>query len=197
MRKTEIPDAGFTLVEMLVSLTLLAMMSIYALQSFRTLGQMDNFNKRLQQQNEVGAVLNHLTAEISDARVTFANAGTNQQKLLFTSTGASLSYVTMSNGDREFGGLYLVTLSLSDLGLLQSMRQLLRDDGSGYSETVTLLSGVKNLAFAFTDQTSGENGLHQWLNKDHLPSTVEVNIGFAPADLRNWPGLTLRTKLGS
>ena len=197
MKTFERNDIGFTLIEMLVSLALLAMMSIYALQSFRTLNQMDLIGRRMQGQNEVNAVVHHLATELSGARIAFADAGTAQQRLLFSSSGKSLNYVTASNGDRETGGLYLVTLSVDATGSLISNRQLLRSDGSGPSEAVTLLSDVKSLTFSFDETKPADEVLHEWIGKDHLPAAAEIKVGFEIQDQRHWPGLTVRMMLGT
>jgi len=190
-------EAGFTLIEMLVSLALLSLMATYALQSFQILNQMEAVGKSVQEQSEVNAVVHHLNEELSGTRIAFANIGTAQQKLLFSSDGKTLSYVSASNGDREIGGLYFVTLSLDETGILRSNRVLLRSGKEGPAETIILLRGVKSLAFSFGERQLAEKSVHEWQGKDHLPDTTEITISFDRQDQRRWPGLVSRLRLGS
>ena len=197
MKYRENVEAGFTLIEMLVSLALFSLMAIYALQSFQILNQMNAIGKRVQEQNEVNAVVHHLNEELSDTRIAFAKAGTAQQKLLFSSNGKTLSYVSASDGDREIGGFYLVTLSLDETGALRSNRMLLRSGDKGTAESIILLRGIKSLTFTFSERQSTEKNLPDWQGKDHLPDTTEITVGFDRQDQRRWPGLVTRLMLGT
>ena len=200
MRRGRNLDAGaegFTLVETLVSLSLLALLAVYVLQSFQVMKQMDAMGERIQAQNEVEAATHMLKEEISAARVVFSDVGTPQQKLLFSGAEHSLTYVAASNGSREIGGLYLVHVFLNGDGALAMTRQLIRADNSVPIEAVTLIRGVQSLKFKYFARDDAAETLLSWQEREMLPASIETQVTFTPGDVRHWPETIAQTLLNN
>ena len=98
-------DDGFTLVELLVSLALLSLMAIYALNAFSSLRDINRVEDRVDAQMEVEAVARHLRETIADVRPIFVRDSNNAPKLLFRGSPGVLEFVSASNGGLETGGL--------------------------------------------------------------------------------------------
>lgn len=183
-------DDGFTLVELLVSLALLSLMTIYSLNALASLRDMNRAVDRVGGQMEVEAVARHLRDAIADVRPVFAMDGNNAPQLLFKGSHGTLEFVTASNGDRETGGLYLLRYSLDADGTLLAERRILRDKTTGAANKVVLLRGVKEITFRYW-APGGSNIQNEssdsWERQDILPSAIEVEVGFEDADFRTWP----------
>ena len=185
-------NAGFTLVELLVSLALLSLMAIYALHAFGTLRIMNRVESELNAQMEVDAVARLLRKELADARAAFQQTGNQQAKLYFVGRPSFLAYVTSSNGERETGGLYLVTLSLDETGSLTAKRQLLGATPNTHIDQVMLLRGVSSLNFQYAGAANPKEWKQDWQVEDQLPAAVNVMIAFPKADKRQWADLIIR-----
>lgn len=190
MRSTGRNDAGFTLVEMLVSLALLSLMTVYAVSALSSLRDFNRVADRVGAQAEVEAVVRHFHDTIGDVRPIFVMDESNSPQFLFSGSPNSLEFVSASNGARETGGLYLVRYSVDKEGTLMVERRLLREQKSGEPNMVKLLSGVRSLKFRYYISGS-ENAVDRWDRKDVLPSNVSVVVTFESDDDRKWPPFQL------
>lgn len=183
MTPSQSHDDGFTLVELLVSLALLSLMTIYALNAFFSLRDINRVVDRIGSQMEVEAVARHFRETISDVRPVFVMDENNAPKFLFKGSPDALEFVSASNGERETGGLYLVRYGVDAEGTLLAERRLLRNGQSIETNQVVLLQDVVGLSFKYL--VSGD-ALDTWRQKDSLPSAIEVNITFNSRNPRNW-----------
>ena len=177
-------DDGFTLVELLVSLELLSLMTIYALNAFTSLRDINRVVDRIGSQMEVEAVARHFRETMADVRPIFVMDENNAPKFLFRGSPDILEFVNASNGERETGGLYLVRYSVDAEGTLLAERQILRDRQDTETNKIVLLRDVERIVFKYLD---ADNTLNTWQQKDSLPSEIEVNVTFNSSNLRKWP----------
>lgn len=183
-------DEGFTLVELLVSLALLSLMTIYALNAFTSLRDMNRVVDRIGSQVEVEAVARHFRDAIADARPVFTMDGNNTPQFLFKGARNVLEFVAASNGEREAGGLYLVRYSLDAGGTLVAERRILWDKMTIAANKVVLLRGVKDISFRYWAPGGPGNqneSVDSWERKDTLPLAIEVEVSFEDAGSRTWP----------
>lgn len=183
-------EDGFTLVELLVSLALLALMITYALTAFSTLRQLNRIAGYAAAQDEVDSALRHLRQDIGDARVLFETQTDGSQILIFDGDEGHLRYIASSDGTRETGGLYQVYLFRNEQSELIAERQLVHAAPEGPLTSVVLLRGIASLEFAYAEAArSGSNIVWQnkWTSRNALPASVRMTIGFAPDDRRRWP----------
>jgi general secretion pathway protein J len=187
--KVQAQEDGFTLVELLISLALLSLMAIYAIQTFTTLRTMNRIESDMASQMEVDAVARLLRRELGDARAVFQQQGTANEKLYFIGTENSLAYVTESNGEREVGGLYNVALSLDNSGTLTAKRQLLGLKPYYHANEVVLLRGVSKLSFSYVGDSAISS---DWQATNQLPKAIGTHIEFQEGDKRRWSDILVR-----
>ena len=180
-------NEGFTLVELLVSLALLSLMAIYAIQAFSTLRNMNRVEAEMAAQMEVDAVARHLRGELEETSAVFLPDGSAKPKLLFVGKSTTLTYIATSNGEREVGGLYLVNLALDADGTLKSSRQLIQVKISEHVIEVVLLRGIQSIQFTYFDNGPPQQAMPEWSAGTQLPKTIEISVTFAERDKRHWP----------
>lgn len=178
MSKSVTGDQGFTLVELLVSLALLSLMTIYTVNAFTSLRDMSRVAENMPQEQEIDAALRHIRGAIADARPYFLPDGQGGQKLLFEGSSTILTFVTASTGERERGGLYAVTLSLAETGELTEHRRLLGNPANGDGTRTVLLRGIEGLSFHYfgADVDSNAQGGGTWLAPNRLPAAIKVRM---------------------
>lgn len=183
---------GFTLVELLVSLALLSVMAIYAIQAFSTLRNMSRVEAEVAAQMEVDAVAKHLRGELEQTSAEFLPDASAVPKLLFSGKPTKLEYVVTSNGEREVGGLYVVNLTLDKEGTLLSRRQLIQSKISEHVNEVVLLRGVKTVQYTFYDNSIPRQAMAEWTSDNQLPVAIQIDVIFADKDKRSWPQTLVR-----
>ncbi len=183
-------EDGFTLVELLVSLALLALMVTYAVSSISTLRQLNRISGMAAAQDEVDAVQRYLRQDIGDLRVMFETGQNGDQTLIFDGAMQSLTFIGGSDGTRETGGLYQVRIYLNDTGSLIAERQLQQTQPVGPVNSVVLLREVSALRFTYAGPP-GHGGMTTWLENwpkgNVLPDAVRIEVQFKPEDSRRWP----------
>jgi general secretion pathway protein J len=187
--KVQAQEDGFTLVELLISLALLSLMAIYAIQTFTTLRTMNRIESDMASQMEVDAVARLLRRELSDARAVFQQQGTANEQLYFIGAENTLAYVTESNGEREAGGLYYVAISLDSTGTLTAKRQLLGIKLYDHINEVVLLRGVSKLSFSYVGDTATTP---DWQAINQLPKAIAAHVEFQGGDKRRWSDILVR-----
>jgi general secretion pathway protein J len=201
MKKHVIPipddtgEAGFTLVELLVSLALMALMSAYAVASLRTFSAMERVSKTFEQQAEVYAAQRNLRQLIGDARLVYRTDDNGLPKALFDGKSDAIRVLSTLNDRLERGGLYVLDFTFDEENhRLQLKSQLFRPNGEYNLRSVPILEGVESLTWRYcgipcseTDPTRWPNN---WIPVDRLPSRVALELQFTDRR-RMWPILRL------
>jgi prepilin-type N-terminal cleavage/methylation domain-containing protein len=163
-------EYGFTLLEMLVSLTVLAVMAGYAVNVIGRFADMRRIETATQQRQVLVTARRHLRDTIGGARVRFdpAEVGSTYFK-------GSVDSLTISNVLDErlvFGGLQNITYRLFEGNLAFDINGLKQNRAN------VLLSDVDQLRFTYFGQPS--SGLPKtwqdtWTSKE-LPDLVRINF---------------------
>ncbi len=180
-------EAGFTLVEMLVSLALISLMAIYALRSLTMMKEMDRVSVEIAAQNEVDIAARFMEEELSGVRLHLVGVTAGQPKLVFDGSPHRVEFVTVGDTRREEGGLYLVSYSVNEQHQLIARRKILSGD-SEHSTDVTLLSGIENLHITYTNKDGAVSD--QWIDQKLLPVRIVVHVSFVGQDRRAWRDAT-------
>jgi general secretion pathway protein J len=181
-------NAGFTLVEMLVSLALLAVMTVYALSALFSLRVFNRVAERVSIQSEVDASARHLREAIGGMRPVFAMGQDNEPALVFHGRSNSIEFVSASNGTRETGGLYQTRYRVDSNGALISERTIFRDGPVGAPNVVKLIGGVIGMDIKYHGKPH-DSAVDDWTPKDTLPNAVEIMLKFKSEDDRDWTPL--------
>lgn len=190
---------GFTLVELLVSLALLSLMTIYGLNALSSLNDINRAVGQTEAQMEIDAVARHLRDAIADIRPVFTTDESNAQQLLFKGSSDSLEFVGAANGEREAGGLYLLRYSVNAGHELIVERAMWRERQELTFKKVILMRGIKSIAFKYAasqENAGGEEITDLWRQTDVLPGSIEVNVEFEGNGERKWPTVLASLKNG-
>lgn len=200
-------EEGFTLVELLVAMALLALMATYALSALSYMQNFDRVTTRIERQAEVVATARHLERTFSDARLVFGGDESVSALAEFEGKTDSLELVTVLNRNLATGGLFRLhyglqqnTVSSENQGSVFAVwRQLFRpravaaDNGIEGVPTL-LMDGVQSLQFRYFGSSEPEKPpvwLDSWPKGEGLPKLVSLDVFFPQGDPRRWPRLII------
>jgi prepilin-type N-terminal cleavage/methylation domain-containing protein len=197
-------EAGFTIVELIVALCILALIATYALASFRNVHQMNELMERIEGRAAIEAVQNHLYDLLSRARpIAVMIAGQPTPVVAFMGERSRLQLAAASEGTLETGGMYAIAVEtrIRSDGLLDlvTTRRLLRST-KRQSEDLTLVEGISGLRFRYFGQGSPEERAKwhdRWTQEEVLPRLVEITVSFPSGVKQSWPRLIARPASGS
>ena len=194
--------AGFTLVELLVSLTLVGLISIALFGGFRFgTRAWEVGTQRAERLDELQVVQGFLRGRLSQALVPRHEGEDGEQRGLLVGNENSLSFTAPWLSSLNLGGLYVFDLSLvsdNDKGELLIRWAPLAGEwnaipgqDSDPAERV-LLEGVEEVVLSYYGtQRRGEDPAwyDTWEESPLLPQLVSLELGFAEESRRVWPPL--------
>jgi len=197
---------GFTLIEVLVSLSLLAFGLALTFGTLRgATGSSERAEQVAQRDERLRAVQGFLRRQVSMALpIAFEFNQENGEATLFRASSAKVEFVGNMPGYLSRGGPYLQTLSVAhgEHGLqLLFGSQLLTTEGPLKDERApeVLLDGLSDVEFSFRglDQ-DGKPGDWQssWPQETQLPPVLRLSLRFEDPR-KNWPELVVPLRLAT
>lgn len=196
-------ESGFTLVEMLVSLALTALIGVLLIQSLRATGLINRNGQRLAAQEEVQLVRGHLRRTLADA----VRRNGDGRRVTFLGQGDHLTAMIEANHEAErasriqFDLMAATSPDGTSLGLVETARLV---ESRAAERPEVLLESIAGLSLRYFGVQAQPGSAEwqprwatQWLRKDRLPSLVEVTVAFPASDSRRWPALILPLGAGS
>jgi general secretion pathway protein J len=201
--------AGFTLVELLVALTLFGFLSLALLGGLRfgtrAWEAAEQSSDRI---NNTTAVRGLLQRQLEQSEIPTPEKSDEPRQNIFLGSTSSLEFSATAPGYVGYGGLTDFKLELTeDDGLVLSWRvnRPEEDPERGYDNDLqeeterrrVLLSDVESLTMRYygrhlrDDQATWYDN---WTEDGLLPQLVEVTIVFAEGDRRSWPPLVISLK---
>ena len=193
--------SGFTLVELLVALTLFALLSVLLFGGLR-------FGTRataagtaeLEWSAEIATATTFLRNQLADVQPIDIGGSPQQPALAFDGRTDSVEFVGLPPAHLAQGGLHKFTLTVerSEAGRRQLLViwRLVRSDGTSVSlsppHRTVLLDGIAGLSFAYFGGTGGDDapGWHdEWRDEPQLPRLIRLRVAFA--DGRHAPDLVV------
>lgn len=176
-------SSGYTVLEMLVALCILALLAAYAMQSFQHMHRMEMVLDRIEQRSTLSAVEQHLRNLVSAARPAIrSRAGATI--VAFDGLESQLRLVVASDGVLERGGLLSAQIEAKprgdgflDLMTRRAVYPSITDRTSG--EELILLERIKSFRLRYFGRSGGEQtaGWHShWRDQAALPRLIEVTI---------------------
>jgi general secretion pathway protein J len=210
---------GFTLIEVLIAMTLLSVMVVLLFGSLKICAQSwEMGEKKIAEVNEMAVVYNFFQQHLSAAKP-LKNDFTEDEslqddftegesKLSFQGDAQSLQFVSVFPASAGRAGMQLFSLEVRDEGPRGSS-----NDGAEIKVTLTpffpvvegeewqkedavLIKHVSHFALSYfgPDQDTGESRWQdEWLNKDVLPRLVKIQI--EREDEIFWPDMVIELKV--
>jgi general secretion pathway protein J len=197
-------SAGFTLVELLVAVTLLALLSVVLFGGLRFgLRATETGTARLDWSAEIAAAAGFLRNEIADAQPLQKTGVDGGKVMAFDGDGGSIEFVASPPSPMAAGGWHVLHLFLErgpKGGRLVVTARLVRGENDGDTSVATvaravLLDGVSSVDIAYFgayvqgDQPAWHD---RWQDEPQLPALVRLRLGFA--DGRKAPALLIAVR---
>lgn len=191
---------GATLLELLVALSLLALLSVYAVGAIRYLQNFDRVQELIEERASLEAVRTHLRRSIETMRIAFLIQDGGSPKLAFSGGKNAVTFVSHADSRLEYGGLYLVRFGLNEdssgLRDLVTMRRAFRPhmDMAAAAENLSILNRIDALTFRYygSPQEGAKPEWHEnWPETNVLPQAIRVEVTFGAGDERVFPSLDI------
>jgi general secretion pathway protein J len=206
MRRTSararIASTGFTLVEVLVALTLLGLIVVMIGGTFRIGARAWDVSARsIDAAGQVEAVQNLLRRELAQADRLFFETPDGGMEPVFDGSGKRLRFAAPLSVGRTSAGLYALLFEASgeegsaDLALSwQAFRPDPADRAQVGRAGSALLDGIQDIRLVYfgrvTDDASPAwHG--EWRGLDNLPDLIAIDVVFPEGDRRAWPSLVV------
>lgn len=199
----ETSDAGFTLVELLVSLALLALMGVLLATAISGARGGLLSIERQASESAVHAARLHIRRVISEARP-LRRPGSAVDASIIEGTPTSMSFVSSYAPAGQWSGLYVVTLALEPNAQtgrfdLVELRTPYRPDTGGAEparpttrhKLVTDLGGVAFRYFGVPTGQEVPGWTDSWADLEKIPDLVTLEAAFPRPDRRVWTAMTV------
>lgn len=187
---------GFTLLEVLMAVTLLALLLGLAWSSLRTAIQASRSGEALIARSEQArTVQTFLRRQLSQSMpLAYERIEDAGEERRFEGDGQRIRFVAPMPGYLSRGGAHVQTLALVDARLEFTHAQLNGfdplDEDPGAAKPVVLVEGIARGRFEFRDlDETGRLGdwTDEWENHGRLPLMVRLTLDFDRDDPRRWP----------
>lgn len=198
-------QAGFTLLELLVALTLLGLVLAAIFGELRFAARAwDAADARLDRNSELLSVHSFVRQRLQQVHVMPQKREQegDDSAVVFAGNSRSMEFLSTMPANVSVGGFYEISLS-SEIGrdgrnLFISWRPF-DEDGTtivpdGPNNSRVLLRGVREVRFSYFGRTS-ESVAAQWWDiwpsRDSAPSLIRMRVSFEEGDRRSWPELVV------
>ena len=190
--------AGFTLVEILVVMSLLSLVMLALGAAMRTIAQTEQrVDLRLQRADEMRVATNFLSSTLGRISVRKSASPTQVGSSLYQFVGNpnEVAWIGVMPARFGAGGRYFFRLALERVGTDQALviRFVPWSPAAGapqwsVAESRVLLGGVLGMSLEYSEPNSGIAWQPQWREADKLPTRVRIGLRTAVGD---WPELII------
>ncbi|MEQ8344252.1 MAG: prepilin-type N-terminal cleavage/methylation domain-containing protein [Sneathiellaceae bacterium] len=205
-------EAGMTLIEVLVAITLLAMLATMIAQGARLTGRAwSTAEQRTNDVDDIETVRALLRRTITRAQPSFASADLSDLAIQFDGQPERLTLIAPRSGIEGGGEWVRQVLYVAPYEGAQGLylawqvdapqrggREI--DTGPGATDRALLLDHVESVRFGYFGPPSpGEppTWLTSWTGRQRLPTLVRIEVARDGAARRPWPALTMRTRVNT
>jgi general secretion pathway protein J len=200
MRRRADADAGFTLIEVLIGITLLAMLGTVIASGVRLGGRAWNDAERqTANSDDMVLVQNLFRRTILRARPAFVSDDPQDLTVFFTGEAGTLSLMAPQPGTQLSGPWVNQRFYVAPNGASRALFVALQREGApSAAGGIVLLDHVASVRFAyFGSPAPGEPATWQesWTGRSRLPDLVRVAILRDTPRLSAWPELVVATRV--
>lgn len=194
---------GFTLLELLIAITLLAMLSIMLLGGMRLGGRVwERSAKTIDQTDETRIARDFVRTALSGAYPLLDKSDPMHPVISLVGEDKSLSFLAPMPQALGAAGLARMSLYVEDAGdtrrLILALRPELAFADAQSPAPSVLLGKVKNAEFSyFGAEEAGKPPVWQdhWKSAITLPKLIRLRVAFAEGDTRPWPDLIVAPRI--
>lgn len=182
---------GFTLVEVVVAISILSMIVLGTLAALRTFGRtqatLEDVSERTQSLRQVSGLLRRTLVDAQAlpmaSRITFGG-------IYFYGDGQKLVWVAPFSASRHLGGMTIFGLQVQEGDLLLSMAPYVDSQPVDESNLTPLVIAeeIESFSLAYRAEPGGE-WVENWQEQPALPDSVRLTLMVAG---RHWPDLIVR-----
>lgn len=204
MRRSQ-TETGFTLVEVLIAMTLLGVMMALLFASLKISAESwEKSENKVSDISEIAATLNFFQRHLVNARPLWNDFNKEEKLFSFQGSKQSLQFVSAFPASAARAGLQLFSMELVNVDREQAIKVTLTpfypppEDEDWLKEDEILINHVESFTLAYFGREKGESDsrwVDQWLENDKLPSLVKIKI-----ELENeifWPEMIFELKMAS
>jgi general secretion pathway protein J len=200
------PEAGFTVVELLVALTLLSFLSVALFGTLRFgLTAWTRGGAHAEHSEQIAMVQDLLRRLIADAYPLFLSADPRNLRIAFDGTSGALAFLAPTPLAIGGGGRSSFVLSTQHDGarasLVLATKPELADPASAATSTKkTLLADAQAIAFSYLGRRRSDPAAQwhdAWTGETEMPALVRLQVRFAADDPRVWPELVVAPRIGA
>jgi general secretion pathway protein J len=186
MPRTELRERGFTLIELVIAMSLLGLILVSLFSGLRLASRSwDAGAVRAEKSNEMRLVQDFIRRAIAQTHPIIWQEATGQPRLSFDGKPHALAFTALLPARAGIGGIYLMKLELRDTRQGKELllrRRLYRPDGhvkEDGAETTVLVEGVAVLAFGYYGSENSNDPPRwrsEWQSAMQLPKLVRVSL---------------------
>jgi general secretion pathway protein J len=195
---------GFTLIEVLIAMTLLSIMMVLLFTSLKICADSwERGESKITDVNEMAVVYNFFQRDLSVAKPLWNDLPAEEEKKFsFQGSSQSLQFVSAFPASAGRPGLQLFSLNLSEENNEQVINVTLvpfiklTEGATSQKEEVTLIKHVSDFTLAYfgsSNEISEGAWTEEWLNKEALPRLVKINIKLDNGIY--WPAMIIDLKV--
>jgi general secretion pathway protein J len=195
-------EAGFTLLELLIALTLLALTTSLLVAAIGSARQALSVLDRRVAHATVPAVQSVLRQLLAEARPGLESAGRADPARAFAGEPDKVGFVSSFVPKGQYGGLWRYEIALAGEGGASALvltQQLIRPGPAATAPLRTVvITGIDALRFRYfgaADRDGAPMWQDGWHEPSRLPRLVAVDVTFARADGRQWSPLVVALPL--
>lgn len=181
---------GFTLVELLVAVSLVALLSVLLFGGLRLgLRTADAVDGRVDHTAQIALAYDFMQNELTDARPLPVALDSTPSPIDFTGEPNAVSFVAVPPADVALGGFQLLRVAMEGEGqrrrLVVSWHQVPRGPAASEPSMLqpsVLLDGVRSVDFAYfgvADPNRPPAWMDHWTDRQALPQLVRLRIALA------------------
>jgi prepilin-type N-terminal cleavage/methylation domain-containing protein len=204
------PESGFTLLELLVSLILLALILSFVGGALRFGARAWEAAGALDRGASMGAVRTFLEQRLAEAMPVYERDETGRVRIAFSGQPQQLSFVSPSARGKAGAGLYRFSLNLEPAGRDAGTGTALALDQSLYRPEVVsqvvagpeegqpLLEDIAGIGLRYYGRKEARSPAawhSEWTRADALPELVEISVLLREQDARTWLPLVVELRL--
>jgi general secretion pathway protein J len=196
------PEAGFTVVELLVALTLLSFLSVALFGTLRFgFTAWTRGGAHAEATEQTAMVQDLLRRLIADAYPFFLSTDPRNLRIAFDGTSQSLALLAPTPIAIGGGGRSNFVLSAQRHGDRVDLVIAAKPElAEGTSIKKTLLADSQAVAFSYFGRRRSDPGAQwhdAWTGETEMPALVRVQIRFAADDARVWPELVVAPRIAA